>query len=99
MPYACAYVVPADEEMYRRVKSAIGDTTPDGLVVQLVLKKGRGLRHIQVWESKEQWEQFRDDMVRPAVNRVLAAVGIPEPPRPVEETLEVVDVLGLKSAV
>ena len=67
--------------------------------MQLVVKNGRGLRHIQVWESKEQWEQFRDDTVRPAVNRVLAAVGIPEPPQPVEEPLEVVDVLGLTSSV
>lgn len=92
MPYACAYEVPGDEEMYRRVKSEIGGPPPAGLVVQLVVKSGRGLRHIQVWDSKEQWEQFRDDKVRPAVNRILAAVGIPEPPNPAEEALEVVDV-------
>jgi len=93
MTYGFAYEVPGDEAMYQRVKSEIGGTLPAGLVVQLVVKNGRGLRHIQVWESKEQWEQFRDDKVRPAVNRVLAAVGIPEPPQPVEQPLEVVDVL------
>jgi hypothetical protein len=92
MPYACAYEVPGGEEMYRRVKSEIGPTPPDGLVVQLVVKNRRGLRHIQVWDSKDQWEQFRDGKVRPAVNRILATMGIPEPPTPVEETMQVVDV-------
>ncbi|MEX2552669.1 MAG: hypothetical protein WD627_06680 [Actinomycetota bacterium] len=56
MTYGFAYEVPGDEAMYRRVKSEIGGTPPAGLVVQLVVKNGRGLRHIQVWESKEQWE-------------------------------------------
>jgi hypothetical protein len=92
MPYACAYEVPSNEEMYRRVKSEIGGTPPAGLVVQLVVKTAKGLRHIQVWDSKEQWEQYRDDKVRPVVNRMLATMGIPEPPTPVEETMQVVDV-------
>jgi hypothetical protein len=33
MSYALLYDVPADEQMYQRVKAAIGDEQPTGLVV------------------------------------------------------------------
>ena len=94
MSYACSYEVPADERMYRQVKAEIGEEEPKGLVLHLVVKSERGLRHIGVWESREDWERFRDERVQPAVGKVLAGAGFSQlPPRPVEQELEVVDVM------
>jgi hypothetical protein len=93
MPYACSYEVPANEETYQRVKTAIGPDQPAGLVMHLVVKSDRGLRHIGVWESRSDWERFRDERVRPAVGKVLQAAGMAQaPPPPVEQELHVVDV-------
>ena len=96
MPYACTYVVPADEEIYRQVNREMGNDGslhPDGLVVHLAVQCDAGLRHYQVWETKAAWERFRDGTVLPAVGRVLKAAGFDTlPPPPVEEELQVVGV-------
>lgn len=94
MSYAFYYEVPGTEELYRRVQAELGDDPPEGLLVQLVVKSDGGLRHIDVWESKQDWERYRDERVGPAVGKVLAAAGIAgRRPEPVEHPLEVVDVL------
>ncbi len=94
MPYSCHYDVPADEQLYRRVKAAMGTEPPKGLVLHLVVKNdGGGLRHFVVWESEADWERFREERVAPAVAQVLRGAGLAEPPpRPVETEMEVVDV-------
>jgi hypothetical protein len=92
MSYAFYYDVPGTEELYRRVKAAIGDEPPKGLVMHLVAKHDGGLRHFNVWESVPDWERYRQERVGPAVGKVLAAAGITErPPEPVEQPLEIVD--------
>ena len=92
--YATSYEVPANEQLYGRVKSEIGDEPPKGLVVHLVVKSDNGLRHIGVWESQTDWERFRDERVQPAVARVLTAAGFAHlPPPPTEQELQVVDVV------
>ncbi len=94
MPYAIQYDVPADEEFYRRVAAEIGAEQPKGLVAHLVVKREGGLRHIGVWDSKEDWERFRSERVGPALEKVFAAVGVANvPPRPAEQELELVDAL------
>jgi hypothetical protein len=93
MAYALLYDVPGNERLYRRVTEEIGDERLEGLVLHLVVKSDVGLRHIEVWDSKEDWEHFRDQRVRPAVDKVLAAAGMPgTAPPPVEHTLDLVDV-------
>ena len=94
MPYAFYYDVPGSEELYRRISAEIGAEPPEGLLVQLVVKHDGGLRHVNVWASRQAWERYRQERVGPAVGKVLAAAGITErPPEPVEQRLEVVDVL------
>lgn len=93
MAYAISYDAPGDPDLYRLVSERIGPEPPDGLMVQVVTATEAGLRHLNVWESKEQWEAFRDGRVRPAVGSVLEQLGIP-PLRqaPAEHELDLVDV-------
>jgi hypothetical protein len=92
MSYALLYDVPADEQMYQRVKAAIGDEQPTGLVVHLVVRTDNGLRHIGVWDSAADWQRFHDERVAPAVHAVLAEAGFTEmPPDPSVQELELVD--------
>ena len=93
MTYACSYEVPADEHVYQQVKAEIGSDRPAGLVVHLVVKSDRGLRHIGVWDSEADWDRFRNERVEPAVGKVLAAAGVSQPPRPNVEVMDVVDVV------
>ena len=94
MAYAFQYDVPADEEFYRRVAAEIGADRPKGVITHLVVKCDGGLRHIGVWESKEDWERFRSERVGPALEKVFAAFGVADPPPPPpEQELDLVDAL------
>jgi hypothetical protein len=75
--YAFIEDVPATVEVYREVCAALGDATPDGLISHVVLRRDGGLRYLDVWQSREAWERFRDERVEPAVRAALAARGIP----------------------
>lgn len=93
MPYALQYDVPADEQFYRQVAAEIGDEHPVGLVAHLVVKRDGGLRHIEVWESKTEWERFRNEQVEPALDKVFTAAGFAHrPPRPPMQEMDLVDV-------
>ena len=93
MTYACSYDVPAPVEMYREVRRLIGDDEPAGLISHLVVQGDGCLRHIEVWDSKEQWIRFHDERVEPAVHQVLRAAGFTDmPPDPPTTELDLVDV-------
>jgi hypothetical protein len=95
MSYAFFYDVPGDEHIYGKVKAEIGQEQPKGLMVQLVAKRDEGgLRHFFVWDSKEDWERFQEERAEPAVAKVLAGIGVTEPPpRPPMEEMHLVDVI------
>jgi hypothetical protein len=94
MPYAFIQDVPANEEIYAEVRARLGDEPPKGLVAHLVLpNEGGGLRYVDVWDTAEDWERFRDEQVEPVVSDVLAARGIPHDHSLVRfEEVRVVDV-------
>ncbi|HEX2236595.1 MAG TPA: hypothetical protein VHK89_09995 [Actinomycetota bacterium] len=94
MPYAFFYDVPGDERIYRRVRSEIGEDRPEGLLLHLVVKRADGLRHINVWQTQQQWERYQRERVLPAVDRVLARNGIAPPPPPATEEMDLVDIAG-----
>ena len=92
MPYACFYDVPGDERMYAQVRAEIGEEQPKGLILHMVIKREDGLRHFEVWESRQEWERFQQERVAPAVAKMLAAVGVTDPPpRPEAQEMELVD--------
>jgi hypothetical protein len=76
MTYAFYYDAPGNPHIYALVNEAIGVDPPAGRLVHLVTTTETGLRHLGVWQSREQWESFRDERVRPAVTAVLARLGI-----------------------
>ncbi len=92
MTHAYFYDVPSTPEMYDTITKEIGSDRPAGLITHLVVRHEGGLRHYGVWASREDWVEFRDQYVRPAVARVLARWGLPEPPLPVEHELDVVGI-------
>lgn len=93
MVHAFYYDAPGSPEMYQLVSQEIGRDQPEGLVISVVTATENGLRHLNVWRSREQWESFRDGRVRPAVADVLQRLGIPAPTEPPQEhPLELVDV-------
>jgi hypothetical protein len=95
MSYAFSYEVPGNPNIYAAVKAEIGPAVPAGLITQIVLQVERGLRHVMVWDSREDWERFRTIRVEPAVEKVLTSAGIPAPrERPAITTLDLVDVWG-----
>jgi hypothetical protein len=76
-----------------RSGGSIGEQEPAGLVVHLVVRRGSGLGHLEVWESEAAWRQFHRDCVEPAVHQILEAGGFSEvPPAPPVEELDPVDV-------
>ena len=93
MTYAVQYDVPGDAQIYARVKEAIGAVPVSGLLVHLVVSAPTGgLRHIEVWEDRNDFERFDHDRVLPAVRGVLRSIGVAEPPpAPVRDELDVVD--------
>ena len=92
MPYALEFEVPGDEALYGRVKDAIGDEQPPGLLVHMVVKTSAGLRHIEVWTSSDEHERSHRDRVEPAVHAVLQSIGFTETPSPHDhDELDLID--------
>lgn len=54
-----------------------GGQGPPGLTSHWVTKTPNGFRVIDVWQSKEQFEQFAQEKIGP----ISGSVGITEPPR------------------
>ena len=77
MTYSFIHDVPADESIYRKVRSLLPADPPKGLVAHLVIQRDNGLREVDVWDTEADWTRFRDEHVEPAVTSVLASLGIP----------------------
>ena len=59
-------------EEYDKVTAEMGDVgMPAGLIVHVAGAVEGGFRMIDVWESREQYERFREDTVVPAMKRAF----------------------------
>src|SRR4051794_40610194 len=77
MAYGFVHDVPADEEMYGKIRARLGAAPPRGLVSHVAMAHDGGLRYVDVWETQGDWERFRDEAVEPAVTEVLSGYGLP----------------------
>jgi hypothetical protein len=75
MTYTFTQDVPANAEMYAKIKALLPERAP-GLIVHLAVECDGGLRYVDVWEDEASWVAFRDHHVGPAVGEVLAGYGI-----------------------
>lgn len=92
MSYAFIQDVPANEEIYGKVRALLPNDPP-GLEAHIVIKRDGGLRYLDVWTDEASWVAFRDSHVEPAVDQVLASYGIPHDHSVVTtETIDVIDV-------
>ena len=94
MTYAFIQDVPIDTAFYGRIRTALGDERPEGLVTHLAVERTEGgLRYIDVWESEADWERFAEQRLHPVVHGMLAEVfgdGLPD--EPAREPISVVHV-------
>ena len=67
--------VPISREQYDKLDQELGSDKPEGLIVHAAGESGSGIRIIDVWESKHQFERFQSERLGPA----MLKVGI-EPP-------------------
>ena len=81
MTYAFIQDVPANAEMYAkifaRIRASLPTAAPAGMISHVVIEQEVGLRYVDVWATREDWERFRWDHVEPAVEAVLGEYGLP----------------------
>jgi hypothetical protein len=92
MTYAFTYDVPINAEIYARIKEGLGPDRPPGLIAHLTLQIENGLRYIDVWQSKDDFEAFAEARLHPVVHPILEEMLGFVPPEPGHTTLEVIDV-------
>ena len=91
MTYAFTYDVPIGAETYARIKEGLGLERPDGLIVHLAWRTDTGLRYVDVWQSKDQYEAFVEQRLHPVVHPVLEEMLGFVPPEPVHTVLDLID--------
>lgn len=87
-----AYVETVSEggswEDYQRVVKELDDGAPEGLIVHVAGPYAGGFRIIDVWESEDAYNRFRDEQLMPAFERGLGQERAAANP-PDKETLDV----------
>jgi hypothetical protein len=91
MTYAFTYDVPIDEQTYARIKEGLGPERPDGLIAHLAWRTDAGLRYVDVWRSKDDFEAFAENRLHPVVHPLLAETLGFVPPEPAHTVLGLVD--------
>jgi hypothetical protein len=69
---------------YERVGRELGDETPEGAILHAAGPYGGSVRVIEVWESMDAFDRFRDERLVPAVVRALGEERAAEGPGRVE---------------
>ena len=91
MTYAFTYDVPINAEIYARIRAGIGPERPTGLIAHLAYGIENGLRYVEVWQSKDDWEAFEHDRLHPVVHPMLQEMLGFVPPEPPRTMLNVID--------
>ncbi len=85
---AWAYVQDVDDGTladYDRVSEELqkrsGDTPPQGLILHAVRALGNGMRIIDVWESEDAYQRFREEQLVPAMEAAMPGAMAQGPPR------------------
>jgi hypothetical protein len=63
---------------YERVARGLIDPAPAGLILHVAGPTDEGVRTIDVWETEEAWQRFRDERLAPSIG-ALGGAALPEP--------------------
>jgi hypothetical protein len=91
MTYAFTYEVPITAEIYARMMDGIGRQRPPGLIAHIAYRSENGLRYVDVWQAKDDWEAFEHDRLHPVVHPFLQDMLGFVPPEPPRTMLDIVD--------
>ncbi len=91
MTYAFTFDVPINAEIYARIKEGIGTQRPDGMIAHLAWHTDTGLRYVDVWQSKDQYEAFAEQRLHPVVRPLLEETLGFVPPEPAHTVLDVIE--------
>lgn len=80
MPWGFIMETPMTTEEYDGLNSQVGPN-PQGLIVHIAAKGEGGVRIIDVWESKEDYERFEREIIMPAMQSSGMAAPDEEPQR------------------
>lgn len=91
--YAFVQDVPIKEEVYAKIRAALGQDPPEGLVMHLVLARENGLlRYVDLWRDKASCDAAFRERIHPAVYGVFREIGFEPNGEPTREVMAVVDV-------
>jgi hypothetical protein len=76
--HAIVQDVPVSWVEYQRVATALVDPVPVGLILHVAGPTDEGVRTIDVWETEEAWQRFRDERLGSAPG-ALGGTSRPEP--------------------
>ena len=83
--YAFEQDVPINAAMHARIMAELGDDLPPGLIAHIAMEREDGhLSYLDLWESRQDCDQFTETRLHPVVGAALHAAGIKvdgEPPR------------------
>jgi hypothetical protein len=88
------FIEDSSAEIYDAVsaKLDVEKDPPAGIIVHsAIAPEGGGIRIVDVWESREAFESFRDERLMPAVESVLSERGIEPAGPPTYEFSEIHD--------
>ena len=91
MTYAFTYDVPIGPGTYARIRAGLGPERPDGLIAHLAWRTGTGLRYVDAWQSKDQYEAFVENRLHPVVHPILQEMLGFVPPEPTHTVLDLID--------
>jgi len=70
---------------YEKVRQAIGDDAPDGLIYHAAGEQENGRwQSVSVWESEDQFNRFRDERLTDAARQALGDTMVDAGPPPSE---------------
>ena len=79
-------------DFYDAVNDGLGidENPPAGMIVHTAMARdGGGIRIVDVWESREAFESFRDDRLMPTIQAVAEENNIPMEGPPTHEFTEI----------
>ncbi|HVT77650.1 MAG TPA: hypothetical protein VHD87_11525 [Acidimicrobiales bacterium] len=78
MPYAFTLDAPVPPAIYKQVndkaRAQLGGAKPAGLLSHVVYEVDGHLRHVDVWESRADWEAF-EAILSPIIAEAASSVG------------------------